>query len=92
MAYRINYTPEDTKRYPHPQSSRDIPWKKYCTLFLILVCTLYLKLCGIPDFLIPGDAEVTKQATQTMIADIKAGEPLDDAVTAFCIEIIHSAQ
>lgn len=43
-------------------------------------------------FLLPGDPDVTGQALETMISQIKDGEPLSDAVTAFCKEVIDGAE
>ena len=92
MAYRILYTPEDSNRFPQTQNKTMFPWKRLITLVFILAGILYLKFNGIPDFLIPGDPQITVPATQTMISDLKAGESLDNALTAFCLEIINGAQ
>lgn len=92
MAYKINYSPEDSHRYPQVHKKKVIKWNKYYIVLLILAALLYFKQLGIPNFLIPGDAEVTKNAMQEMISDMKSGESLDDALTAFCLDIIHSAE
>lgn len=92
MAYQIHYTPEDSHRFPQTQNKMVFPWKKAFTLAFILAGIIYVKTYGLPDFLIPGDPEITVPATQSMISDLKAGEPLDDAITAFCLEIINGAQ
>lgn len=92
MAYRIQYTPEDSHRFPQTQNKAIFPWKRLFTLMFILASIVYLKFHGIPDFLIPGDPEITVPAAQAMISDLKAGESLDNALTAFCLEIIHGAQ
>ena len=92
MAYKISYTPEDTHRYPQKVQRQPGRWGKYYIAILILAAVLCLKQVGIPNFLIPGNAEVTKKAAQTMITEIKSGESLEDAITTFCMDIINSAK
>lgn len=92
MAYTINYTPEDTYRYPRTKNKRNGKPSKFFMLLFILAAALYLKFHGIPDFLIPGDAETTKSTFQTMVTDLKNGESLDNAITTFCLEIISNAE
>ena len=40
------------------------------------------------DYLLPGDGAVTAQALQNMASDLREGESLSDAVTAFCQQIL----
>lgn len=40
------------------------------------------------DLLLPGDEEITASALESMIADLRSGEPVGEAVEAFCKEII----
>lgn len=92
MAYRINYTPEDSRKYPQTYQKHKPMLGRYCIFLVILVGVLYWKHYGVPDFLIPGDKDITVHAAKVMVAGLKAGEPLEDVVTAFCQEIIHSAE
>lgn len=41
------------------------------------------------EFLIPGEPTVTQAAFSEMVTEIQAGEPLGDAVTAFCRQIVE---
>ena len=40
------------------------------------------------DLMLPGDEEITAAALEGMVEDLRAGEPLGEAVEAFCKEII----
>jgi len=43
------------------------------------------------EFLIPGEPTVTEAAFHEMMADIQDGEPLPDALTAFCRQIVDES-
>ena len=92
MAYRINYSPETSKRYPQIQKKLHVNWIKCSILLVLLLTVLWIKANGIPDFLIPGDPRVTRNAAETMLDDIRAGETLEKAVAVFCKEIIDAAE
>ena len=91
MAYQINYSPESSSRYPQSQKKYHIDWVKCTVLCLLLLTALWVRINGIPDFLIPGDPQITRSAAETMVADIRAGEKLENAVTVFCKEILNGA-
>ena len=91
MSYQIIYTPDENEKYPKNSRTKNRS-HKYWILLLLSASALCIKLYGIPDFLIPGNKEITKSAVQTMILDLRSGESLDDAITGFCMEIIHSAK
>lgn len=44
------------------------------------------------SFLLPGEAGVTEAAFAEMMTDLREGEPLGEAVTSFCRQVISSAQ
>lgn len=44
------------------------------------------------SYLLPGEKGVTEAAFSVMITDLQAGEPLGEAVTAFCRQVIAGAQ
>ena len=92
MSYKINYTPEDIKRYPISAKRQSIKWGKYSVLILGLLAAFWMKMNGVPDFLIPGDPEITRTAVETMVSDMQAGEPVDEAVFAFCKTVIDGAE
>ena len=91
MAYKIQYTPEDNSRYPQVRKSKPIHWKRWLFLAGILFGILWLRRSGIPDFLIPGDPEITSTAAKTMVENLQQGTTVNDAVTVFCKEILHGA-
>jgi hypothetical protein len=43
------------------------------------------------EYIFPGNADVTEAALNTLITDIKDGESLGDAISAFCKEIYINA-
>lgn len=91
MAYKIQYTPQEEHRYPpHSQQKKSTACAIW-VLLLIAVIGLCFSYYGVPDILIPGDAEVTKSAAQEMISLLKTGTPVKDAVTVFCKQIIDAA-
>ena len=90
MSYKIQYTPETAYRYPQNKEEK-FKWGKIGVLFCVLVTLMWFRINGIPEFLIPGDPVVTKAAASGFVAQIQSGEPLSDAVTAFCKEILIGA-
>lgn len=91
MAYKIQYTPQEECRYPSVSKQKKSSARTLWVLILIAVMALCFSYYGIPDILIPGDAEVTKSAAQEMISLLKTGTPVKDAVTVFCKQIIDAA-
>ncbi|MBQ7340855.1 MAG: hypothetical protein IJW41_01635 [Oscillospiraceae bacterium] len=49
-------------------------------------------LAGGWKWLLPGDPDKTQAALATLTEDIRAGESLGQAITAFCQEIVDNAQ
>lgn len=91
MAYKIQYTPEDNTRYPKLKKQKPIPWKRWLFAIAILAAVLWVRQKGVPDFLIPGDPEVTTVATKNMITNLQEGAKVNEAVTVFCKEILNGA-
>ena len=91
MAYKIRYAPESARRYPQVSKKRNVRWGNLVMILMAFAAVVWIRLNGIPDFLIPGDPEVTKEAAAMMIADLDEGVKLDEAVTTFCKEILHGA-
>ena len=44
------------------------------------------------DILLPGNEDITRSAMDQMVAQLRSGVGLKEAVTAFCREIIAGAQ
>lgn len=95
MGYRIQYNPEQNKKYPIRLASAV---RQRWLVGTAIIAVLLLGLAGLNDgkalkaWLLPGDPQVTEAALATMVEDIRAGEALGDAVTAFCLEIMENAQ
>lgn len=95
MGYRITYGKTAVKE--------ELKIKNYKFYKLLIICSVALILVisigwigwsnqTIRHWMLPGDAEVTEMALQDLVVDIKKGESLSDAVTAFCHEIISNAK
>ena len=59
---------------------------------MVVAAVLWMRLYGVPDFLIPGDPEVTKTAASVMVDEIKNGATVGNAITAFCKTILDGAE
>lgn len=92
MAYKIQYSPEAACRYPQEREKRKPQLGKWLGLALIVAAALWVRVNGVPDFLIPGNPEITKAATVALIGDIQEGAPWNEAVTVFCETIIDGAE
>lgn len=92
VSYIIQYTPEDIRRYPQRKKIGKIKWGKVLLLLCMILAGIWMRVKGIPDFLIPGDPDVTKSAAKTMVESIQYGDTFNDAVTVFCKEILDGAQ
>lgn len=92
MAYRIAYSPENNARYPQVKKTRKNYWGKWVVVTVLILAAAWISQRGIPDIFIPGDPDHTKAATNIMLELIKEGEPVEEALTAFCKEIIDGAQ
>lgn len=91
MAYKIQYSPEKAHCYPSVTNRVKFKVGKWVILLLALAAAAWMRVNGIPDFLIPGDPTVTRTAATTMIDELRAGVSMSDAVTVFCKEILHGA-
>lgn len=94
MAYTVRYT------QPGSMERNKIPASEGRRKILIAVLLAVLMLFGtgrllsdskVQELLIPGDPAVTKQAFTEMTQSIRDGQPVDDAIVAFCRQIIAFA-
>ncbi len=94
MAYSIQYgageiRKEEIKPAGFPYSRQLLTG---AAIFLLLMGIFsFIGVDNIKTFLLPGDPAVTEAAFVGMVEDIRAGERLSDAVTAFCQEIMDGA-
>ena len=91
MGYRIVYHGSEAKK---TQAKRKRFCKKRIAIGVIVV--LLGAVIAIPkvrngmrDLLLPGDEQITLAALEGMVADLKEGEPISEALETFCREIIQ---
>ena len=90
MGYRITY--ENGMIHKENIRQHRISWKWWGAGILAAAVAVTLMVpqgrLWIRDLFLPGDEEITASALESMVADLRAGEPLGEAVEAFCREII----
>lgn len=91
MSYSIEYDPEKNKLYPQKSERKH----KWLIIALVAMISLFFlqKIDSkhvLKSFLIPGDPEITSAAFSSMVEDIREGDTVANAVTAFCLEIIDN--
>ena len=91
MSYIIEYTPELARSYPQTHRCRTVKPGKMIFLILFITAAIWVRLQGIPDFLIPGDVEITKVAASDFMDHVKSGMQIGEAATVFCKQIIDGA-
>lgn len=60
-----------------------------CAIMLSLL--LFGKSKALRNFILPGNADVTEAALNTLVNDLRQGQPLGNAITTFCQEIFDNA-
>ena len=87
MAYQIRYgaSIRDVKR----RSSKI--WAVALIVLSLITALSLLDGAEVQSWLLPGDPLVTSAALEGLQADLRAGESMVDAVTAFCREIVDGA-
>lgn len=94
MGYRIQYGREAIRTAiaePVKMKEKRPGIVPFILITTAAVCLLLQKGGALTDYFIPGNKEVTSAAFTTLIDNVKGGEPVADAVTAFCREIIDNA-
>ena len=94
MAYNIRYVSfgEEKKQPKDTQLRNRIVAGLLVVVLLIGAMTIKLGgLRWVTEYLLPGDPAVTAAALEGMVLDLREGENLYDAVTAFCREIMEHA-
>lgn len=94
MGYRITYGYAIHKKMFVLKHNKH--FKAAVTILIICVLLIGFGLLGwsnqkIRTWLLPGDAQVTEQAIDEFVCNIKEGANLSDAIVAFCDEIISNA-
>ena len=91
MSYEIQYTPEDNKRYPLGKHRQHGSVGKMVVILGVVLSGIALRLYGFPDFLIPGDPQVTKAAAANFMESMRRGEGIESSITVFCKEVLEGA-
>lgn len=94
MGYRIRYGQTAVKEViAQKQLQKE---KKMSLKWIAVACVMtaitILGKTGCLDFLIPGDKEVTRQAFSSMVENVREGENVKTAITAFCMEILNNGE
>lgn len=91
MGYRINY------ESPVLHTKRKILCRNINILKIISISVIgFIVLFALSDtklrrLILPGDPVVTERALSELVVDIRQGQPVSDAITAFCGEILDNA-
>lgn len=93
MGYRVDYRPiKKIRRAEKRRSGLAAMTALWFLIFLLLTNGLWPRGAEVlQSVLIPGDPEITTAALKSLVEDLKAGEPLADAVESFCITVIQEA-
>ena len=92
MGYKIQYEIGGSDKICFPSKRADLKKR----IIMVLVCVFVLSMLIAPvririlQFFIPGDTKVTTSAFSQMISDLKNGDSLKSAVSAFCETVIQN--
>lgn len=93
MAYKIVYGEEP---YEYHNPSKNGIRLRILTAALLLVFCFLVRLAWpggtalLQNYVLPGESTVTEEAFEAMLSDLRAGEPLNDALTTFCKDVIQN--
>ena len=89
MSYQIQYEPEKNRKFPVRNKKKNNPTAAVVVALILVVCMGIGLRTG---WLIPGDPQVTTEAISHMVDMLRQGQPVQDAVTAFCTEVLEHGQ
>ena len=90
MGYAIQYTTGTAKKYPLKRKIRLHKKKTVLAVCgVIAVLAALMQISAVRRLLLPGDPVITERAIVKMVDELQAGEGLQEAVTAFCREVIQ---
>ena len=90
MSYHIEYNPELKEKYPKVRKRRELPTRKMLVLLSVLIASYIFVQYRLYYYFIPGNPDITSSAFSTMIESVGEGEPVKDAFSVFCKEIIQN--
>ena len=91
MAYRITYGPPVPQQYQEKESPLRLQvLTAVCMLFFVLLVKTWFPTGTetLRQLLLPEPSSVTQQALDMLVTDLRDGDKLGDAFTAFCQHII----
>ncbi len=92
MAYVIHYRSRGKKKYPRRiLNIKNQITLLFCVGVLIVVIGITAHHGGFL-WMVPGDPDVTAPAFTEFMNALSDGDSFEDAVTAFCREVIHGVQ
>ena len=92
MGYRIEY--ESVGKIPQQYRKKRTGIFAAAVIILLVLCAITVKTVGlewVQEVLLPGDPGVTAQALENMVADLRGGEGIAEAIKTFCNEIMQNA-
>ena len=94
MSYRIAYKSFGEEKRKPVSKKRKSAIAAGILVAVLVAGAISVKQTGlkwVQTFLLPGDPTVTAAALEAFAQDLKDGESIRDAVTAFCQEIMEHA-
>ena len=95
MGYKIAYASFEKEK----KQTNDVGWRNRILAVLLVTvlvaAAVTVKRKSLPwlsAYLLPGDPAVTAAALEDMVTDLREGDSLYDAVTAFCREIVEHGE
>lgn len=93
MSYCIEYEPHKNKLYPKFKVKKQRNLSKIIICITVLLAVVFAcRAEPVRGWLIPGDPQVTSAAFSSMVEQMKQGASVQDAVTAFCVQVINGSE
>lgn len=94
MGYRILYENGHGEKIHHAPKHMD--WKKRFLIFGIAALLLAMLIAPVRNRIlrvfIPGDDKITSEAFSKLVTDLKDGNSMKNAITAFCETVLNNGE
>lgn len=94
MSYKIKYDVDIIKIPIHDKmktGSKSLAIVAAAVCICLLLVSASSGIDNIKEWILPGNPKVTEAALDTLVTELRQGEPLNDAISAFCKEILVHA-
>lgn len=93
MGYKIEYDSGTATRVAVRDSRKKKKWLAWSLAVAVIVGVLAFPQGreALRGIFLPGDEAVTAQALQDLVTDLRAGEGVSEAMTAFCQQVIRES-